>query len=262
MKDTFQRNGHSTLPNLVGTDETRTQLTARMEPFDSYWQAPDDVEKGYKSFGAFYKHNYLKHMPANKNANILVVSCGPGYFINMLNQAGYRNVLGIDSFPEKVKIAGQHGLNCIVADAFRFLEAEKQQYDVIYAGQELNHLTKDEMVRFLKLCWNNLRPGGTLIVYGLNGANPITGAENLAHNFDHFNLFTENSLEQVLKYTNFTNIKIIPLNLYVFFNNPANYVLMAADFTLNTMFRGLFKMYGKKVNILTKKIGAVCVKGV
>jgi 2-polyprenyl-3-methyl-5-hydroxy-6-metoxy-1,4-benzoquinol methylase len=258
MNDTLQRNGHARAAEAA---PARRKLTARLEPFDSYWQAPKDVEKGYKSFGVFYKANYLKHMPKDKGASILVVSCGPGYFVNMLKQAGYTNVLGIDSFPDKVKQATDHGLNCRVASAFEFLESNQKPFDVIYAGQELNHLTKDEMVEFLRLCWKNLRSGGTMIVYGLNGANPITGAENLAHNFDHFNLFTEYSLEQVLQYTNFTNIKVIPLNLYVFYNNPLNYALMAADAGLNLFFKVCFKMYGKSVKILSKKIAAVCTKG-
>ena len=30
-----------------------TQLSARLEPFDSYWQAPADVDRGYKSFSTY-----------------------------------------------------------------------------------------------------------------------------------------------------------------------------------------------------------------
>ena len=35
------------------------KLSAKLEPFDSFWQAPKDVEKGYKSFYQYYRHNYL-----------------------------------------------------------------------------------------------------------------------------------------------------------------------------------------------------------
>jgi 2-polyprenyl-3-methyl-5-hydroxy-6-metoxy-1,4-benzoquinol methylase len=243
------------------TEMSRMELTAKIEPFDSYWQAPEDVEKGYASFGQFYKSNYLKYMPNNKQADILVVSCGPGYFVNMLNKEGYTNVLGIDSYPEKVKYARDKNLNCVVAKAFNFLEDNQKLYDLIYAGQELNHLTKEEMLVFLELCWKNLKPGGTLIVYGLNGANPITGAENLAHNFDHYNTFTEYSLKQVLQYAKFEDIKVIPLNLYVFYKNPLNYVLILLDALYTLFFRFSFMLYGKSVKILTKKIAAICKKG-
>ena len=101
------------------------QLTAKIEPFDSFWEAPDDIEKGYRSFGLFYKDNYAGYFPADKNAKILCVSCGPGYLVNLLTELGYTNVEGIDSFPDKVAYAEARNLNCSVAFAFDFLaEAE------------------------------------------------------------------------------------------------------------------------------------------
>jgi len=240
---------------------SKIQLTAKIEPFDSFWQAPKDIEKGYSSFYQFYKGNYLRYLPANKNARVLVVSCGPGYFVNFLNVHGYTNVLGIDSYPEKVRYAIDRGLNCTVEEAFPYLEKNTEKYDLIVCEQELNHLTKDEMVIFLNLCWDNLKDNAILIVYGLNGANPITGAENLAHNFDHYNTFTEYSLEQVLLLTNYKDINVIPLKLYVFYKNPLNYILMSIDAIYSLFFRFSFMLYGKSVKILTKKIGAICVKG-
>ena len=41
------------------------ELTAKIEPFDSFWEAPDDIESGYHSFYLFYKDNYLKYLPEN-----------------------------------------------------------------------------------------------------------------------------------------------------------------------------------------------------
>ena len=235
-------------------------LTAKMEPFDSFWEGPDNVEKGYRSFYKFYKHNYLKHFPKDKNGRALVISCGPGYFVNMLKLEGYRNVFGIDSFPGKIKHAQARNLNCQVANAFEFLEKTEEPYDAIFCEQELNHLTKEEMIEFLDLCWRKLREDGTLIVHGLNGANPITGSEALAQNFDHYNTFTEYTMRQVLEYSKFGNIKIIPLNLYVFWTNPLNYVLIAMSALYTLFFRVSFIMYGKSNKLFTKKIAAICKK--
>ena len=126
------------------------ELTAKIEPFDSFWEGPENVEKGYSSFQQFYKRNYLKYITKNKKANILVVSCGPGYFVNMLTSEGYTNVLGIDSYPEKVKYAVEKKLNCMTEEAFSFLERNRKQLDVIFCEQELNHLTKEEILVFCK----------------------------------------------------------------------------------------------------------------
>ncbi len=235
-------------------------LTARMEPFDSFWEAPEDIEKGFFTFSKFYEANYLKYIPENKGSSILALSCGPGYFVNLLNEKGYTNVLGIDSDTEKIKYAERRGLNCQVENGFDFLDTSQKQFDVIIAEQEINHLTIEEMFSFLKLCKQNLKKDGILIVHSLNGANPITGTESLAQNIDHYNTLTEYSLKQVLEYSDFKEIKIIPLNLYVFYSNPFNYVAILLE-RLNTLiFRFNFKLYGKSNKIFTKKIAGICKK--
>jgi SAM-dependent methyltransferase len=239
---------------------TQIELSAKLEPFDSFWEGPENVERGYWKFYQFYKRNYLPLFPKDKGASVLVVSCGPGYFVNMLNQEGYSNVLGIDSFPEKVHLAREKKLNCIVERAFPFVGRSKETFDVIICEQEINHLTKEEILRFLKLCWESLKPGGSIIIHALNGANPITGPEALAQNIDHFNTCTEYSMGQILKYAKFSAVKVIPLNLYVFYKNPLNYVLIALDRLFTLFFRLSFIMYGKTNKIFTKKIAAIGIK--
>ena len=236
------------------------ELTAKIEPFDSFWEGPENVEKGYASFRQFYRCNYLKYMPVDKGSETLVISCGPGYFVNMLNRDGYTRVTGIDSFPEKVKFAKAKNLNCLDREAFPFLEQNKERFDVIFCEQELNHLTKQEILVFLRLCRESLKRNGTLIVHALNGANPVTGAEALAQNFDHYNTFTEYTFRQVLDHSNFKEIHVIPLNLYVFYKNPMNYVAMFLSGLLTLFFRFSFMLYGKTNRIFTKKIAAVCRK--
>lgn len=238
----------------------RRELSARLEPFDSFWEGPDDVAKGYRTFGQFYRANYQRYLPKDRAASILVISCGPGYFVSLLAELGYTNVLGIDSDPAKVAHGVKKGLNCRAATAFETLEEAPQGYDAVICEQELNHLTKAEMVEFLTLVWSRLRPGGRIICHGLNGANPIVGAETLAQNFDHFNTFTEYSLRQALECGGFEDSDVFGLHLYVFYRNPINYVAWAVSAGLSLLFRSLFLLYGKSNRIFTKKIGAVGFK--
>ncbi len=253
----------NSLPTLVAVPSIQPQsaverrkLAARLEPFDSYWQAPADVESGYASFSAYYAANYLPHLPENRAARILVISCGPGYLVNLLQQRGYREVRGIDSDPAKVEHARKRGLACETADAFSYLESQRGEFDVIIPEQELNHLTVDETLEFLRLCRAALRPGGRVIVYAMNGANPLVGSENLSHNIDHFYNVTEYSLTQILEHAGFTQVKPFALKLYVFWKNPLNYVGLAVTTVLELSMRLVFTLYGKKVKILTKKIAA------
>ncbi len=239
---------------------SQPDLTARIEPFDSFWEGPEDVEKGYRTVYEFYRHNYLRYVPSDREAPILVVSCGPGYFVDMLARHGYRHVIGIDSDAGKVAHGVRHQLDCRAERAFPFLAARRQAFQAIFCEQEINHLTKPEILAFLELCRESLRPGGTLIVHALNGANPITGAEALAQNFDHYNTFTEYTLRQVLDHTRFEDVRVIPLNLYVFYRNPFNWVAMALAGFLSLCFRAAFLLYGKSNRIFTKKIAAIATK--
>lgn len=235
-------------------------FAARLEPFDSFWQAPSDVESGFDSFRTYYRANYLPHLPADRDANILVVSCGPGYLVNLLQERGYRKVLGIDSDPAKIEYATRRRLPCETAPAFRFLQDRTNAYDVIVAEQELNHLTLEETLEFLQLCRQALCPGGKIFVYAMNGANPLVGSENLAHNIDHFYNVTEHSLQQILRLADFEQVSVFPLKLYVFWKNPLNYVGLAVTTSLELLLRAVFLLYGKKVRILSKKISAVAIK--
>jgi 2-polyprenyl-3-methyl-5-hydroxy-6-metoxy-1,4-benzoquinol methylase len=233
-------------------------LTAKIEPFDSFWEGPEDVEKGYRTVYEFYKHNYLRFVPDDREAAVLVISCGPGYFVDMLARHGYRNVVGIDSDDAKAAHGRARGLDCRAERAFPFLAARKEAFRAIFCEQELNHLTKAEILVFLRLCRESLEPGGTLIVHALNGANPITGAEALAQNFDHYNTFTEYTLRQVLGHARFEGVEVIPLHLYVFYKNPFNWVAWGASALLGLFFRAAFILYGKSNRIFTKKVAAVC----
>jgi len=241
--------------------DNQMELTGKIEPFDSFWEAPDDIERGYASFAQFYRWNYLKHLTARRDAAILVISCGPGYLVDLLKREGYTNVLGIDSDPEKIAYATRRGLNCRTERAFPFLEVTTDRFDLIFCEQELNHLTKIEIKSFLLLCRDSLRDGGMLIVHSLNGANPITGAEALAQNFDHYNSFTAYSLRQVLEHCGYQKVQVLPLHLYVFRKNPLNYVAWGATALLHLSFRVAFILYGKSNKLWTKKIAAIAVKG-
>jgi len=240
--------------------DKKNNITAFMEPFDSFWEAPRDIEKGYGRFAKFYLRNYFKYITPAHSDNILVVSCGPGYMLDVLKNKGFEHVVGIDSDPEKVAYAKQKGLHAQVAGAFEFLENTDEQYDLIVAEQEINHLTKEEIVTFFRLCGDRLKDGGKIVVHSLNGANPITGPEALAQNVDHYNTFTEYSLKQLLGYCGYEKMTVFPLRLYIFYENPLNVVGMVLDGIFNLIFKICFKFYGKSNNIFSKKIGAVAVK--
>ena len=83
------------------------------------------------------------------------------------------------------------------------------------------------------------------------------GAENLAMNIDHFNTLTEYSIKQVFQFAGFKKVQVFPLNLYVFYTNPLNYLGWFFHLACTLAFRICFRLYGKSAKIFTKKIGCV-----
>src|SRR3989304_1257007 len=100
----------------------RVELTAKIEPFDSFWEAPEDIAKGYRSFYQFYRRNYFPCLPADRQSRILVVSCGPGDFVNLLPGEGCPARLGIRSDLARVEHPTGPGLPCRAERVFPFLE--------------------------------------------------------------------------------------------------------------------------------------------
>lgn len=242
-------------------DSVVRNFSARTEPFDSYWQGTRDLDKGFRSFQQYYAVNYLPRLPSDRNSRIVVLSCGPGYLVNCLVEAGYRNVLGVDSDPEKISHALEHGLPCEVASAFSFLDGREQEFDVVIPEQELNHLTIEETITFLRLCHRSLRPSGQILAYAINGANPLVATEHISHNIDHFYNVTEYSLAQLLHLAGFEDIRPFACRLYVFWKSPLNYAGLFVTASLEFLMRALFRLYRERVSILSKRIAATAVRG-
>ena len=73
------------------------ELAAQIEPFDSFWAGPQDIEKAYTRLYAFYPHNYVKHFPADRQARLLLTSCRPRHILHPLHRARYQHLFGLDS---------------------------------------------------------------------------------------------------------------------------------------------------------------------
>jgi SAM-dependent methyltransferase len=237
-------------------------FTARLEPFDTYWQGTRNLAEGFRSFATYYRVNYLPRLPRNRDARIVVTSCGPGYLVNALVEAGYRNVVGIDADPDKIRHALERSLPCQVASPFPYLEAHLNSFDAIIPEQELNHLTLDETIEFLVLCGRALRPGGRLLAYAINGANPIVATEHIAHNIDHFYNVTEHSFMQLLLLAGLTDVQPFACKLYVFWDKPLNYAGWAITNLMEWAMRGIYRLYGENVSIMSKRIAATAYRPV
>jgi len=215
----------------------------------------------FELYRRYFRKNYQKFMPKDKNAPILDIGCGMGHFLYFLQQEGHTNILGIDVSGECVDFCKSKAFNVIKADIFEFLESNKQKFECIIMNDILEHLKKEEIVKVLDLIRANLKEGGTFVCKVPNSSNPITGSRTRYKDFTHEVGFTEESLRQILMILGFKQVKIYPQDIYVLKNPVVNILAKIFVFLLHKMFRFMFLIQGAETTrIFTKSIIGVARK--
>jgi SAM-dependent methyltransferase len=163
----------------------------------SYGMANPTDDTGFQRRVLTLRQLLLPWLPRDREARIVDVGCGIGYAVAMLIQAGYSHVEGVDLSDEQVQVALRRGLPVRQADAFAYLAGHRETLDAVLALDFIEHLTRDELMAFLDLVRDALRPGGRLIVKTPN-ANAPTAARSLFRDLTHEWIFTEHSLHMAL----------------------------------------------------------------
>lgn len=109
-------------------------------------------------------HPFRGWLPSDRRAPILDLGCGSGQLLYALQDLGYSNVAGVDIGPEQVKSARELGLNVEQADAISYLAEHVGHFQLMLACDVLEHLTRDEALRFLQHARHAAVPGGCLLL--------------------------------------------------------------------------------------------------
>jgi len=175
----------------------------------AYWRHHHSLQiKEFDFYRRIYRRLFLHLLPKNKNARILDLACGVGYFCYFLSKEGYTNYLGIDLNREMVNSAQRIGLSNIKkAEAFSFLAKHPKSFDFIFSSHFLEHLPKPAVFRLLNLVYQALKPGGKLLLSTPNAC-ALFGTLYRYTDFTHELGFTSRSLAQVLQATGFTAVRI------------------------------------------------------
>lgn len=221
----------------------------------------ENIKEFLKVRYRYFNYNYSKYLPENKAAKILDIGCGKGDFLHFLRKKGYKNSIGIDLSHENLAICRKFKLTCYEANAFKFLK-KGTMYSAIIMNDIIEHLNKTEVIPLLKLVKSRLVDGGILIIKVPNAGNPFLAPHSLHVDITHEQLYSKESLEQILKLSGFRSLLIIPTHVYIFWYNPLNYLGWFIAFCLNLLLRFIFILYGRKnPAIFTKDIIAVAKNG-
>ena len=165
--------------------------------FDSQYQADfkfHQFELNYKKF--FYKSVPLK---------VLDIGVGRGEMLSSMKNWGH-NYHGIDISPSTVDFCKKLDLSCELVDDTEFwLKNNQNQFDIITCLDVLEHIPKDQLIRFLKAIFNALIKDGIVIFQVPNLQSPF-GYLHHFNDITHISGFVEHSLNQVLLSAGFKNI--------------------------------------------------------
>jgi O-antigen chain-terminating methyltransferase len=102
--------------------------------------------------------------------NVLDVGCGRGEFVALLRAHGI-GARGIDLDADSVEYARARGLPVERAEALDYLDGlPDADLDGVFMAQVVEHLTPQQLLILLNLCYRKLQPGGRLVAETINPA--------------------------------------------------------------------------------------------
>lgn len=134
--------------------------------------------------------------------NILELGPGRGEFMCLLREQG-KNVVGVDRDEKMVECARSKGLMVYQEDALEFLRRTQERYGGIFAAHFIEHLSIEEALDLLGLCWAALQEKGVLLLVTPNPASLFVHLNEYWRDPTHVRLYNLELLEFLLHYTGF-----------------------------------------------------------
>lgn len=182
-------------------------IAYRNRIYEKYSSAFKDEGKVFNKanaerWGRSYDYYLRGWLPQTKDSSILDVGCGSGGLLYFFAQRGFLRITGVDTSPEQCSLARQTGAQVLQADGLNFLVEHPNEFDLITAFDIVEHLEKDEVLRFLDGCIRALKPRGKLILQTPNAASPFCSSVRYG-DFTHEVCFNPAILSRLLRMCGF-----------------------------------------------------------
>jgi len=166
------------------------------------------LRRQFRKLEKWYGKRLKSYLPAEANAACLDVPCGYGNFLYFLKQQGYKNVHGYDLDPAQIELAWLLDLPAVEGDVFEILSDHSESYAMISSLDFIEHVSKDEALNFLALCWQRLKPGGVLLLRAPCADGPF-GAHDRYNDLTHQWGMTSNLLRAILEMQGYDRIELL-----------------------------------------------------
>ena len=118
----------------------------------------------------FFNSFLLKKKKLNKYSHILDIGCGRGKIFGSLSKR-----LKLVNKPIGIDPVSHKDVNKLIdfrnEDVFKFFKNNKKKFDLIMIKQTLHFFNKDKRSKLIKICKNNLKKNGVLVIFSLNTLN-------------------------------------------------------------------------------------------
>ena len=123
-----------------------------------------------KSYVNSFNTFLLKKKKLYRNSEILDIGCGRGKIFGSLSRKIQliNKPIGIDPVAHNDV---DRSIDFRNEDVFKFFKTNQNKFDLIMIKQTLHFFNKDKRLKLIKICKNNLKKNGVLIVLSLNTLN-------------------------------------------------------------------------------------------
>jgi 2-polyprenyl-3-methyl-5-hydroxy-6-metoxy-1,4-benzoquinol methylase len=152
---------------------------------------------------------YRRFLPPNREAAILDIGFGDGWFMAACLQLGYTNVSGAEYAPEnKPYLKGWNvTLHKIETDIGEFLAQHPAEYDFIHMSHVIEHIPKYSLLWVVDALYRALKRDGRLFLRTPNMEGPCANSSyyvTLAHEYG----FSGSNLKSLLSLGGFDEIRL------------------------------------------------------
>lgn len=158
-------------------------------------------------------HELVVLLPEDKNAAILDIGFGSGWFLASCLRLGYANLAGADFGIANKAHVRSWSPNAITLweiekDIGSFLADKPENYDFIHMSHVIEHIPKYSLLWVVDALYRALKPGGTLMLRTPNMEGPCANSSlyvTLAHEYG----FSSGNLSSLLDICGFDEIRFL-----------------------------------------------------
>ena len=156
-------------------------------------------------------HELRDLLPQDKNAAILDIGFGRGWFLAACLKLGYRELSGADfgiATKDYIRTWSERPIQLweIEDNIGNFLSDRKEQYDFIHLSHVIEHIPKYSLLWVVDALYRALKPGGVLMLRTPNMGGPCANSSlyvTLAHEYG----FCGSNLESLLDICGFDDVR-------------------------------------------------------